>query len=153
MAPETSPRNYHSVGVLLRDGRVFSGGGGLCGDGCTANHPDGQVFTPPYLLNSDGTLRTRPTITAAPSSAATGAAIAVTTGSAVSKFALVRIGSSTHSVDTDQRRVPLAVTAQNGNTYTLAIPADDGVAIPGNYYLFALDAAGTPSLASIINIT
>jgi len=104
-------------------------------------------------LNSDGTLRTRPTITAAPSSAATGAAIAVTTGSAVSKFALVRIGSSTHSVDTDQRRVPLAVTAQNGNTYTLAFPADDGVAIPGNYYLFALDAAGTPSLASIINIT
>jgi galactose oxidase len=153
MAPETSPRNYHSVGVLLRDGRVFSGGGGLCGDGCTANHPDGQVFTPPYLLNSDGTLRTRPTITAAPSSAATGAAITVTTGAAVSKFALVRIGSSTHSVDTDQRRVPLAVTGQSGNTYTLAIPADDGVAIPGNYYLFALDAAGTPSLASIINIT
>jgi galactose oxidase len=153
MAPETSPRNYHSVGVLLRDGRVFSGGGGLCGDGCTANHPDGQVFTPPYLLNSDGTMRTRPTITAAPSSAATGATITVTTGSAVSKFALVRIGSSTHSVDTDQRRVPLAVTAQSGNTYTLAIPADDGVAIPGNYYLFALDAAGTPSLASIINIT
>jgi galactose oxidase len=118
----------------------------------SANHPDGQVFTPPYLLNSDGTLRTRPTITASPSSAATGAAITVATGSAVSKFALVRIGSSTHSVDTDQRR-SLAVTAQSGNPLYPCHPGRRRRAIPGNYYLFALDAAGTPSLATIINIT
>jgi galactose oxidase len=27
-------RTYHSVGLLLRDGRVLCGGGGLCGYGC-----------------------------------------------------------------------------------------------------------------------
>ena len=105
-------------------------------------------------MNSDGTLRTRPRrLRLRRPPRQPGRTITVTTGSAVSKFALVRIGSATHSVDTDQRHIPLAVTAQSGNTYTLAIPADDGVAIPGNYYLFALDAAGTPSLATIINIT
>jgi galactose oxidase len=62
------------------------------------------------------------------------------------------MGSSTHSLDTDQRRIPLAITAHSNNTYTLAVPADNGVALPGNYYLFALDAAGTPSVATLINI-
>ena len=30
LSPIAIPRNYHSVAVLLPDGRVFSGGGGLC---------------------------------------------------------------------------------------------------------------------------
>ena len=62
MAPGPEPRNYHSVAVLLPDGRVFSGGGGLCGT-CATNHPDGQIFSPTYLFNADGSLRTRPRIT------------------------------------------------------------------------------------------
>src|SRR3954453_13129787 len=69
LAPDVIPRTYHSVAVLLPDGRVFSGGGGLCGT-CTVNHPAGRIFTPPYLLRADGTPRIRPVITDAPSSAA-----------------------------------------------------------------------------------
>src|SRR5260370_10368718 len=57
MTPEAIPRDYHGVAVLLPDGRVFSGGGGLCGNGCTTNHPDGQIFSPPYLFNADVTAR------------------------------------------------------------------------------------------------
>ena len=34
LSPIAVGRNYHSVGLLLPDGRVFSGGGGLCGT-CT----------------------------------------------------------------------------------------------------------------------
>ena len=34
MAPASVPRNYHSVGMLLPDARVFSGGGGLNGNSC-----------------------------------------------------------------------------------------------------------------------
>ena len=42
MATGPTPRNYHSVALLLPDGRVFSGGGGLCGP-CATNHPDAQI--------------------------------------------------------------------------------------------------------------
>ena len=110
MAPEAEPRNYHSEAVLLPDGRVFSGGGGLCGS-CATNHPDGQIFTPPYLLNSNGTLRTRPVIKSAPSAATTGQTISVTTNGPVWSFSMIRYGESTHSVDNDQRRIPLSIVS------------------------------------------
>ncbi|WP_202818859.1 discoidin domain-containing protein [Actinosynnema sp. ALI-1.44] len=143
------PRNYHSVATLLPDGRVFSGGGGLCGT-CPTNHPDAQIFTPPYLFQADGSPAPRPAITNAPTTAAAGGSINVTTGSAVSSFSLVKMGAVTHNINTDQRRVPLTTTSSNGTTYTLALPADKGVLVPGDYMLFALDANGVPSVASII---
>ncbi len=151
MAPEVVPRTYHSVAVLLPDGRVFSGGGGLC-DTCVTNHPSGQIFTPPYLLNPDGTAKTRPSIVSAPATAALGSTITVTTSVATPKFALVRMTAVTHAVNNDQRRIPLIPAATNGTTYTLNVPADAGVALPGNYLLFALDAQGTPSIAEVIKI-
>jgi galactose oxidase len=151
MAADVTPRTYHSVAILLPDGRVFSGGGGLCG-ACTTNHTDGRIFTPPYLLNANGTLRARPTISNAPATAVPGAAITVTTSSATPSFALVRASATTHSVNTDQRRIPLTPTSANGTTYTLKLPTDRGVVLPGSYMLFALDANGTPSVAKFINI-
>ena len=152
MAPAGVPRNYHSVGVLLPDGTVFSGGGGLCGP-CATNHADGQIFSPPYLFNADGSLRTRPTIVAAPASAATGQTITVTTGGPVSQFSMVRYGESTHAVDNDQRRIPLSIVSSSGNTYQLAIPSDPGIALPGPYMLFAMDANGTPSVSTTMMVT
>ncbi len=152
MAGQPEPRNYHSVGVLLPDGTVFSGGGGLCGT-CATNHPDGQIFYPPYLFNPDGSRRTRPTISSAPSSAVTGQTISVTTGGPVQSFVLMRYGEATHTVDNDQRRIPLSIVSSSGNTYQLAIPSDPGIALPGPYMLFAIDANGTPSVAPTISIS
>lgn len=152
MAAEAVPRTYHSVALLLPDGRVFSGGGGLCGDGCATNHPDGQIFTPPYLLNADGSLRVRPTITAAPTAAAAGDTITVGTGGAVSSFDLVRMGAVTHTVDSDQRRIPVTSTATASNSYRVTIPASTGTVVPGNYMLFAFNSAGTPSVSRTITI-
>jgi galactose oxidase len=151
MSPEAIPRTYHAVAVLLPDGRVFSGGGGLCG-GCTTNHPDGQIYSPPYLFNPNGTLRTRPVITGAPAKAVTGSVVTVTTNSPTPTFSLIRMSGDTHSVNNDQRRIPLTPTTVNGTTYTLQLPSDKGVLLPGNYMLFALDANGTPSVAKIISI-
>jgi len=151
MATEAMPRTYHSVAILLPDARVFSGGGGLCG-GCTTNHLDGRIFTPPYLLNTDGTPRTRPTITAAPTTAAPGSTITVTTDAPTPTFALIRTSAITHSVNNDQRRIPLVPTTTNGTTHTLQLPADRGVALPGPYMLFALNANGTPSTAKFMTI-
>ena len=152
MAPEAEPRNYHSVALLLPDGRVFSGGGGLCG-ACSTNHPDGQIWSPPYLFNPNGTLRTRPTITSAPTSAATGQTITVTTGGPVTQFSMIRYGVTTHTMDNDQRRLPLSIVSSSGDTYRLAIPSDPGIALPGPYMLFAINAQGTPSVSTTISIS
>jgi galactose oxidase len=151
LAPDVIPRTYHSVAVLLPDARVFSGGGGLCG-ACTVNHPDGRIFTPPYLLRPDGTLRPRVTITAAPSSASPGANITVTTNATAASFVLVRTSAVTHGVNNDQRRIPLTAMATTGTTSTLVLPTDPGILLPGPYLLFALDAAGTPSVARFMTI-
>jgi galactose oxidase len=153
LAPAAIPRTYHSVSALLPDGRVFSGGGGLCGSTtCRVNHLDGEIFTPPYLLKTDGTPRSRPVIRAAPASAQAGSTITVTASGSIPKFSLVRMSGDTHTVNNDQRRIPLVPAATTTGTYALTIPADRGVVLPGNYMLFALNSAGTPSVARIVNI-
>lgn len=151
LAAMPTPRNYHSVANLLPDGTVFSGGGGLCGK-CATNHPDGQIFVPPYLLNPDGSRKARPVITSAPATATHGATITIGTDRAVKGFSLVRISAVTHSVDNDQRRVPLSSTAVSPTSHRVAVPSDPGTAPPGNYLLFALDNAGTPSVAAQLRI-
>lgn len=152
LTPMAIPRTYHSVAILLPDARVFVGGGGLCGN-CAVNHPDGQIFTPPYLLNADGSQRARPTITSAPATATPGASISVTTGQSVTRFSLIRTSSVTHTVNTDQRRIPLTVTSTSGSTSVLALPSDTGILVPGNYLLFAMNAGGVPSIAASIRIS
>ncbi|WP_404954519.1 discoidin domain-containing protein [Streptomyces sp. 147326] len=153
LASMAVPRNYHSVANLLPDGRIFSGGGGLCGD-CATNHADGAVFTPPYLLNADGTPKPRPVISGGvPSRTAPGTSLTVSTEGPVASFVLMRAAAATHSTDNDQRRVPLVSTAAGTNSYTVSVPADTGVVLPGNYMLFALDAQGVPSTARFLAVS
>ncbi|MFE2308994.1 discoidin domain-containing protein [Streptomyces sp. NPDC059411] len=153
LATMAMPRNYHSVANLLPDGRIFSGGGGLCGD-CATNHPDGAVFTPPYLLNADGSPKARPVITAGvPSRTAPGTSLTVNTQGPVASFVLMRAAAATHSTDNDQRRIPLVSAATGTGTYTVSVPADPGVVLPGTYMLFALDAQGVPSIAKFVTVS
>ncbi|MFI1284255.1 discoidin domain-containing protein [Streptomyces sp. NPDC020858] len=153
LATMAIPRNYHSVANLLSDGRVFSGGGGLCGD-CATNHADGAVFTPPYLLNTDGSPKPRPVITGGvPSRTAPGTSLTVNTQTPVASFVLMRAAAATHSTDNDQRRVPLVSTATGTGAYTVHVPSDTGVVLPGTYMLFALDAQGVPSVGQFVTIS
>lgn len=146
------PRTYHSLALLLSDATVFHGGGGLCGD-CATNHFDGQIYSPAYLFNNDGTTATQPVIkSATPKSVKAGASISVTTDVQISGFSLMRFGSSTHTVDTDQRRIPLIPTGTFPN-YVLQVPSDTGVALPGYWMLFALNEKGVPSVATLVNIS
>ncbi|KAI4193236.1 MAG: hypothetical protein LQ348_002919 [Seirophora lacunosa] len=150
--PEAVPRTYHSWSLLLPDATVISGGGGLCG-GCSTNHPNAQLFSPAYLFNADGSKAARPVISSvSATSVAVGATMTVTTNSAVTSWSLVRYASATHSVNTDQRRIPLTPTATSGNTYTLRIPSDSGIALPGPWMLFAMNAQGVPSISKTISI-
>ena len=149
------PRNYHSVGILLADASIFLGGGGLCG-ACATNHYDAQVYKPGYLFNADATPANRPVINTVNGGntatiAAGGKVTATVTGTAKT-WSLMRMGVTTHTVNTDQRRVPLTAT-QAGNTYTMTLPADRGILIPGPWMLFAMDANGVPSIAKYILTT
>ena len=145
------PRNYHSVALLLPDATVFNGGGGLCGD-CATNHFDGQIYSPAYLFNTDGTKATRPVIKlVVPTSVTAGASFSAMTDVPISEFSLIRSGSNTHTVDTDQRRIAVTLAGTFPN-YTLQVPSDTGIALPGYWMLFALNAGGVPSVATVVNI-
>ncbi|KAG6008101.1 hypothetical protein E4U21_004983 [Claviceps maximensis] len=139
-------RVYHSIGLLLPDGRVFSAGGGLCGD-CKTNHFNGQIFTPQYLLTEDGQPAPRPVIRSATQS---DRRITITTDSPVKTASLMRYGTSTHTVNTDQRRVPLTLTSTGTNQYTVDVPSDPGVVLPGYYMLFVMNANGVPSVSKTV---
>ena len=152
LAPAAIPRNYHSVGILLPDATVGSGGGGLCGD-CATNHYDMQIFSPPYLYTSSGALAARPVISSVSvGSIANGGSFTATTAAAVTSFSIIRLTSTTHTVNTDQRRIALTPSKTSGTTYTLTIPTDPGVAVPGVWYLFAI-SGGVPSIAKYLTIT
>jgi galactose oxidase len=151
-APMAVPRTYHSVGILMADATVFVGGGGLCG-GCSTNHFDAQVYSPPYLFTSGGSRAARPVITSMSSATVrVGGSFTATTNTGVTSFSLVRYSTVTHTVNTDQRRIPVTPTA-SGLTYTIRVPSDPGISLPGYWLVFALDSAGVPSVARTIQIT
>jgi galactose oxidase len=154
LKPMVTPRNYHSTAILLPDGRVFEGGGGQCGPGCSGNHFNAEILTPPYLLNADGSLATRPTITSAPATGTLGATLTVSTNTPVASFVLMRFSSVTHTVANDQRRIPLQIQSTSGSTsYLLSVPSDAGVVLRGYYMLFAISPQGVPSVAATIKIS
>jgi galactose oxidase len=157
LTPMQVPRTYHSTAILLPDGRVFAGGGGQCGTGCAQNHLNAEILTPPYLLNTDGSAATRPVIDSAPTSVTLGSTLSVTTAGPVTSFALMRLSATTHTVNNDQRRIPLTITSttaeKGAQVYTLSMPSSDpGVVLPGYYMLFALNSSGVPSVSATVQV-
>ena len=152
MAPAAIPRNYHSVSLLLADGTVANGGGGLCGT-CATNHFDMQIWYPPYLYTSSGALAARPVINSiSTGSVKVGGTFSITTGGAATAFSMIRMASTTHTVNTDQRRIALTPTGTTGTTYTFAVNGDPGIALPGYWMVFAL-AGGVPSVSKTLQVT
>ncbi|MEV4343999.1 galactose oxidase-like domain-containing protein [Actinoplanes sp. NPDC049596] len=157
LASASRVRQYHSTAVLLPDGRVMTGGGGICSDCVKFGYLEKNVeyFTPPYLYRKDGSgaLAARPVITAAPAAVGIGARFTVTSpqASSIRKVALVGLGDATHGVDQGQRYVPLRFTTA-GSTLTVTGPPTGGVAPPGYYMLFAVNAQGVPSVAKMVQV-
>lgn len=150
-------RQYHSTAALLPDGRVMTGGGGVCGACMTQGYLEKNIeyFTPPYLYKNDGSgqLADRPVIATSPTTVPINAAFTITSVQAASvrKVGLVGLGDVTHSMDQNQRYVPLKFIT-SGTTLTVTGPPTGGVTPPGYYMLFIVDDAGVPSVAKIVQV-
>jgi Galactose oxidase-like, Early set domain/Ricin-type beta-trefoil lectin domain len=157
LASANRVREYHSSAALLPDGRVLTGGGGVCGTCATKGYLEKNIeyFEPPYLFRNDGSGQraARPVIDSAPATAGYGqnVAIASAQASTIAKVGLVRLGAPTHSEDQGQRYVPLSFSV-SGTTITATSPATSNIAPAGYYMLFVTDAGGVPSVAKIVKL-
>jgi hypothetical protein len=150
-------RQYHSTALLLPDGRVMTGGGGLCGSCKTVGYlrKDMEVFSPPYLFKPGGfgQLATRPTIAEAPEAISYNRIFQITTpeASSITKVSLVKLGSPTHSQDMEQRYIPLKFS-RGVNNLNLSSPVNANIAPPGYYMLFVINDQGVPSIAKMVQV-
>jgi hypothetical protein len=157
LASASRTRQYHSTATLLPDGRVLTGGGGICGICMDVGYLEKNVeyFTPPYLYAKDGSgnVASRPVISSAPAGIGINTNFAITSPQAatIRKVGLVGLSSVTHDVDQGQRYVPLKFTV-SGMTLTVTGPPSGGAAPPGYYMLFITDSSGVPSVAKMVQV-
>jgi galactose oxidase len=161
MAPMQIARLYHSTALLLPDGRILSAGSGQPPDSGQVDEFDAEIYSPPYLINPDGTLATasRPLIMYAPPLVGYGQQFKIWTQNVIpSRMLWIRLGVGTHSFNENQRLNSLPFTQvpiPPGNAsipFNVTAPANANLAPPGHYLFFVLNAAGTPSLGRIIQI-
>jgi N-acetylneuraminic acid mutarotase len=140
LASNTVFRGYHSVALLLPDGRVVSAGGNF--------EPTAEVFSPPYLFQG-----AHPTISSAPTSVGYGQTFFVGTPDAASitKVTWLRLSSVTHTNNMGQRINRLSFSVASGGLNVTA-PSSKNLCPPGHYMLFILNGAGVPSVAKIVQI-
>ena len=151
-APNAYPRLYHSNALLLPDATVLVAGGNPA-RGTYEQH--NEIYSPPYLFNSDGSLATRPTITGVtPTPLTYGGGFQVQTPDAanISSVVLMRPGAPTHAFDMEQRLVGLSYTAGSG-VLNVTAPPNGNIAPPGYYLLFILNSAGVPSVATFVQLS
>lgn len=146
----TRARLYHSFGLLLPDASVLVGGGGAPGPLVNLN---AEIYYPPYLFDASGARATRPVIESAPDTVVAGDrfAVGISGAASVSRVSFIKTGSTTHSVNMDQRYLSLPFTA-NGALLDVQLPSRAGDLPPGYYMLFVLDGRGVPSVSRMVRV-
>jgi hypothetical protein len=154
------PRLYHSSAVLLPDGGVLVAGS-------TGHHwikaitspvdhfeHNIEVIKPPYLQRDSST--SRPTIEKFPPSIKYRSSFEVSTVENdiddIKMVSLIRLSSTTHNNNMDQRCILLSIMDRSVNTLKLSTPKDGSWAPPGHYMLFVVNNDGVPSVGKIIQV-
>ena len=141
---QAESRAYHSIAMLLPDGRVISAGDDVNGG---IDKDTAEIYEPPYLFKGP-----RPTISSAPSGVQLNTTFDVNTPNTnITRAALVAPSATTHANDMSQRYVPLTVTQRPGGV-TLTSPATGAIAPHGYYMLFLINNQGIPSTAKFIQL-
>lgn len=166
--PET--RGYHTVTVLLPDGRVLVGSGNVAGE-------DARELTTFRYYHPDYMFKTRPRIVSAEETITIGGSSLVTVphGTRISEAALVGLGAMTHSFDMSQRHVQVrvfdskvtvrlvegqwveteraqCVNASCYDVHVVEAPDSEEMAPPGHYMLFILDENAVPSTGAMLKL-
>ena len=149
-ASEVQARLYHSGAILMPDASVLIIGGGAPGP---QNNLNAEMYYPPYLFDASAQRAARPTIDSAPSEIAIGQTFRINFGNAgtISRVTLVKMSSVTHSFNMEQRFIELTFNP-SGSQLAIQAPTRAGIAPPGYYMLFVIDANGVPSIAQILRI-
>jgi hypothetical protein len=146
LASNSVVRVYHSTALLLPDARVLLTGSGDATD--ARDFYNAELFSPPYLFKG-----ARPTISSAPTAVGYGQSffLGTPTPSAITRVTLVRLGSTTHAFDANQRFNELKFVRTTGGL-TVTTPGSRNIAPPGHYMVFLLNGTGVPSTARIVRI-
>jgi len=141
-------REYHSITILVPDGRIIAVGG----EGAPGNEPalsTIEAFSPPYLfrgvrpeihsLNQQAFLRGEQII------------FDIEKTNEPTAVILQSLQSVTHFMNTGNNRYLDLDFSQMGSTVSAQVPTDSLAALPGYYLLFAM-VDDIPSVAEIIKI-
>jgi hypothetical protein len=128
---------------------VLAAGGGHPTSEEDVDHPDAQIYSPPYLYQGP-----RPVIVSAPKAVRYGQSfsVRVSTAAPVARATWMRLGSVTHGFDQSERTMELPIAPTAGGL-TVTAPANANLSPPGYYMLFLVSPAGVPSVSAIVRIS
>jgi hypothetical protein len=135
---------YHSTALFLPDGSVLTAG------------PERamEIYHPWYT-----TVEYRPEITGLPRRLGYGGSVSVSTpgAAAINRVVLIRAGSVTHSLNTDQRFLtlefePVFEPDAGCNKLSVQEPPSPGAAPPGYYLLFVVNNVSVPSEGQLVRV-
>jgi hypothetical protein len=140
-------RLYHSIALLLPDGRVLAAGS-------NPNRRDDElrleIYHPPYLFRGS-----RPFIETVPQQILYGGEFEIHTPQAeeIQWVELIWPMATTHSCETGQRVVDLGFKAHDFCHLHVNVLSEQNIAPPGWYMLFLVNKRGVPSVASWLKLT
>lgn len=134
--PAPTVRNYHSVALLMPDGRVWVAGSDKdASPGLAARNLDIDIYEPWYHGNPN-----RPFVKAAPSLAYPNESIVVksTFADEIQRVILLRCGSATHAFNPDQRYISLSFRYIVDDILLVQMPPDNNILPPGPYFIYTI---------------
>ena len=148
LEPAAVVRNYHSVALLMPDGRVWTAGSSIDGEHSGKWRPEIEVYSPWYYGRPD-----RPEITEVSRGALSSDTLLIKTPQDdIQRVAILRTGSVTHCFNSDQRYIGLNFRRDSDGVLLAQIPSTN-IAIPGYYLLFLIDSNGVPSKGEFIYVS